>query len=239
MGGAMEHLEGDIQLQFLIAALQFVCLIDWHLRILIAVQQEQRWVVFIHVKHRAGELGQSLGFFRGISQQQLERRHADAEAVRGGLAEDTGQIAGAIVARDGLHVGRLFRVAAHRALERSHAVAGADQGRQMAAGGIARDADAIGVVAVFPGVRAQPANGAFAVVYQCWKFRHGTQAVINAGHGVAAFHQRRERHEIFAARAPCTAVYPYDEGRVLGRRQIEVQCQSVIIDLGVLQVRDL
>ena len=32
------------------------------------------------------------------------------------------------------------------------------------------------------------------------------------------------------------AVYPYDEGRVLGGRQIEVQCQGVIIDLGVLQV---
>ena len=118
------------------------------------------------MKHRAGELGQSLGFFRGISQQQLERRHADAEAVQGGLAEDTGQIAGAMVARDGLHVGRLFRVAAHRVpSSTSHAVAGADQGRQIAAGGIARDADAIGVVAVFPGVRAQPAEyRAFAVV---------------------------------------------------------------------------
>ena len=213
-------------------------LIDGHLRILIAVQQQQGWIVFIHVKHRAGELGQFLHLIRRISKQQLQCRHADAEAMRGGLAEDTGQVAGAVVARNRLDVGRLIGMPANGAFQGLYAVAGADERGEMAAGGIARDADAIRIVAVPGLIGTQPADGAFAVLDQRGKFRHRAQAIIDTGHRIAAFHQRREWHEILAACTPRSAVNPHDERRVLGGRQIEVQRQGVIIDLGVLQVRD-
>src|SRR5689334_18534060 len=42
MSCSVDHDERDIEAQFLVGALQFVRLVNWHLRILIAVQKHER-----------------------------------------------------------------------------------------------------------------------------------------------------------------------------------------------------
>ena len=134
VGGPMKDLEGHVQFQRPITAVQFVRLVDGHLRILIAMQQQERRIGSIHVKHRAGKLGQFLHLIGRIPKQQLQCRHAHTEAVRGGLAEDTGQVAGAVVARYRLYTGGLIAVTANGAFQFLDAIAGADERGKMAAG---------------------------------------------------------------------------------------------------------
>ena len=55
--GTVNHLEVDRQFVLLVDAMQLVRLIDWHLRILITVQQKQRRILRVDMKHRARQLG--------------------------------------------------------------------------------------------------------------------------------------------------------------------------------------
>lgn len=64
MRRAVNHAEGGIEAEFLIGALQFVSLVDRHLRILIAMQKEKGRIQSVHVGDRAGEGRQFRRLFR-------------------------------------------------------------------------------------------------------------------------------------------------------------------------------
>lgn len=62
--GAVEYFKPNRQIKPSVLAVQFVRLIDRHLRVLIAMHDKQWWVPGVHVRHRAGKLGQVwLGFW--------------------------------------------------------------------------------------------------------------------------------------------------------------------------------
>ena len=54
----MNDIEIHIQTQFFVDAFKLMGLVDRHLRIAVAVQQKQRWIISIDVGDRAGQCGQ-------------------------------------------------------------------------------------------------------------------------------------------------------------------------------------
>ena len=79
---AVHHYELNGSAGPLIRPRQFVGLVDRHLRILIAVQQQQRRVVFVDVKHRAGQMGELLFGVGLAAEQQLQGGDTDVQAIR-------------------------------------------------------------------------------------------------------------------------------------------------------------
>ena len=65
----MHHLQLHRSLCLLLHAEQFERLVDRHLRILIALEQEQRRVVHIHMKNGTGQAGQHRHVLRLGAQQ--------------------------------------------------------------------------------------------------------------------------------------------------------------------------
>jgi hypothetical protein len=100
--GSVDDYELHRQAGFLVGAAEFVCLVDRHLRVLVAVEEEQGRIVGIDVKDWAGEAGEIGNVFRLAAEQEIERRYADAEAVGSGLVEDRGEIRAAVKANDSL-----------------------------------------------------------------------------------------------------------------------------------------
>jgi hypothetical protein len=88
-----------------ISALQFVQLIDGHLPVLVAMQQQGRWVILADVKHRAGLSRKVWRFIGRITQQLAQRRLAHAQTKRCGLRQDSGEIAGTEPTDNRLHLG--------------------------------------------------------------------------------------------------------------------------------------
>ena len=86
-----------------------------------------------------GELCKFWNRRRQITQEKLERRFTDAQAVRRGLTENRFEVAGTVKRNNGRDVGRRIGIAGRKVLERFDAGTDADQGRQMTAGGGASD----------------------------------------------------------------------------------------------------
>ena len=68
MCSAVYDLEFHGQAQLFVPAMQLVCLIDGHLRVLIAVDQQQRRVRCVNVSHRAGQF-RKIRLLRRLSAQ--------------------------------------------------------------------------------------------------------------------------------------------------------------------------
>ena len=69
MLSAFDHIMVDRKFVFLVDRLQFMRLLRWHLRIGVAVDQPQRWVVLIDVRHRAGQ-SSDFRYVKWLSAQQ-------------------------------------------------------------------------------------------------------------------------------------------------------------------------
>ena len=85
----------------------------------------------------------------------------------------TDEVRGAVKVNNRLDAAGLLQVA-QVALQLLHAGGGAQQGDQVAAGRIARNADAVRVEVILGGVGPQPANGRLAVLDLCGE--HGVPA---------------------------------------------------------------
>src|SRR3989442_4017326 len=79
---AVHHLELNRGVNFSVSAVKFMRLVDGHLEILIAMQQEEGRIVPIHMEHGTGQPGQCRKLLRLAAEQEIERRHANLQAVR-------------------------------------------------------------------------------------------------------------------------------------------------------------
>ena len=66
MGTTVHIHEGDLAAFLLVHRLEFEGLIDRHLDILISVDEQQGWIVFVDMRHRTGEASQPRGFYPGV-----------------------------------------------------------------------------------------------------------------------------------------------------------------------------
>ena len=172
-------------------------LVDGHLWILVAVEEEHWGIVFVHVENGAGEAGE-IGDFVGLgAEEQVEGGFADTEAVGSGLVENRGEVGGAEEADDALDIGGLVAEIAEVAFKFAMAVGDADESGEMSARGRAGDNDLFGVDAEFLSVGAKVANGGFDVVNLRGKFRDGGESVINGGDGATEIDEVLERHFFF------------------------------------------
>lgn len=64
MRRAVNNTEAHVKAEFLVGALQFVSLIDRHLKIPIAMQKLKGRILAVHVSDRTGERRQLRGLFR-------------------------------------------------------------------------------------------------------------------------------------------------------------------------------
>ena len=92
VSAAIDDFERGGQPVLLVSADQLVGLVDRHLRVLVAVIDQQRRIARIDVKHGARQAGQLRLLFRLAAKQQFQRGHSDAEAVRRRLGQDRRQI---------------------------------------------------------------------------------------------------------------------------------------------------
>src|SRR6185437_1183735 len=81
MSSAVNDLQLNRSFRFPVCAPKLERLIDGHLRILIAVQQEKRRIMRIHVKGGTREPGERGNVVRLAAQQEVQRRHANLQAV--------------------------------------------------------------------------------------------------------------------------------------------------------------
>ena len=142
-----------------------------------------------------------------------------------GLA-DVEEIGWAEPVYDGLHTTGLLEVI-DGTFQFGSATGDAEQGDEMAAGGCAPGDEFVRVEVVFFGIRAEPADGSFAVVDLGGEFGFLTQAVSDLGDCVTVFQKAQSRARIvFAALHPCAAMNPDDEWEgffgFFGKVQIKV-----------------
>lgn len=102
-----------------------------------------------------------------------------------GMRDKGFEIGGAVVVADGLDAAGLIKVIAD--VKGFHLATGADKSGEVSACGATPDAEACGVDLVCRGVRAQPANGGFAVLDLRGENGMAAEAVVDAGDGVTAF----------------------------------------------------
>ncbi len=88
MRRAVDHFELHGRFHFLIRAEEFERLVDWHLGILVAVQQEQRRVVAINVEDGTGKPRERRRVRGLVAEQAFQRGDTDVQAMRGGLLEN-------------------------------------------------------------------------------------------------------------------------------------------------------
>src|SRR5437762_9058319 len=89
---AVDDLELNRSIHLLVGAAKFMRLVDGHWRILISVEQEQRRIISIYMKYRAGqprERGKIIGL---AAEQQLERGHTNTQAMRSRLLQNSREI---------------------------------------------------------------------------------------------------------------------------------------------------
>src|SRR4051812_23781424 len=61
---AVHDIELDVEAGLLVRALQFERLVDWHLRVLVAMDQEERGIVLVDVPDWTGQFGKFLRALR-------------------------------------------------------------------------------------------------------------------------------------------------------------------------------
>ncbi len=102
-----------------------------------------------------------------------------------GVRDEGFKIGGAEVVADGLDAAGLIEMIAD--VKGFHLAAGADECGEVPTCGTAPDAEACGVDLIRRGVRAQPADGSFAVFDLRGENGMAAQSVVDAGDGVTAF----------------------------------------------------
>jgi len=98
----MNNHEFRFQPLFLVSSLQFVRLIDGHLRILVAVKEQQRRISGSDMKDRARKLREIGHRIRFRAQEPFKRRDPHVDAVGSGLRQNRGQIRRTVITHDGL-----------------------------------------------------------------------------------------------------------------------------------------
>ena len=101
---AVKHFKLDGEPVLVIATVQFVRLIDRNLGVLVTMDQEERWILGVHVEDRAGKFGAFGVVFWLGPQQQLQCGNSNSQTVRRGLVEDRHEVGGAEEVDDGGHV---------------------------------------------------------------------------------------------------------------------------------------
>src|SRR4051794_1356432 len=92
MAAAVEDDRAAGELERLVAALELEGLVHRGLRVLVAVDQQQRGVAGVDVEHGAGQAREVRRLVRLRAQQQLKGGDANAEPVRRRLGEDGRQV---------------------------------------------------------------------------------------------------------------------------------------------------
>ena len=82
MTGAVDDFEFNRGFHAAVGAVQFVRLINRHLRILVSMQKKERRIKSIHMKDRAGKTSQFDNVRRLTTQQQLQCGNTDLQSVR-------------------------------------------------------------------------------------------------------------------------------------------------------------
>ena len=234
--GAGDDDELHRQPGLLVGGGEFPGLLGRHLRIGVAVDEEQRRIVRVDVLDGAGEFCQ-VGLFRGLAaEEELQGGHAHAQAVLGALAEDGHEIRRAEEADDALHIAALIQVATHGAFEFLVPIGDTDERGEVSAGGTAGDDDLPGIDAQLGLVGAEVADGGLDVVRLGGELRLGGEPVIDAGHGEAGGDQAAEREFGFRAGTPGAAMDIDDEGRMGRGRKVEVEVERQVVNAGVFDV---
>ena len=122
-------------------------------------------------------------FVRLSPEQKLQRRHAHAQAVRRGLAEDRLQIRRAEETHDRLHVGTLIHVRAQFAFQFRVAVGSGRERREMPARRTSGDSEALWIESVFRRTCAQKADCRLDVVHLRGEWRDRRKPVVHTRHG--------------------------------------------------------
>ena len=92
MSGAVDDFKVNYDPRILCSTMQLMRLIDGHLRILVTVQQQERWIQRIDVKNRAAEMRKLGLVFDQTAEQQVESRFANVQSAWRGLRQDAGQV---------------------------------------------------------------------------------------------------------------------------------------------------
>lgn len=195
------------------ARVKATALFDGDLRVGVAVEDQERRVVGGNLIKGAGGTGEVGPVAHDAAEEQ--------RAV--GLGEVGIGFAGAgDVGRHGEEVAGAVEI--DHALDAAGGLlvhgggGGADQCRDVAAGGAAGDGDAARVEAVGGGVFAQPADGGARVFELGRPTGNREQADVEAGDGVALGGEPRERAVALGAAFPAAAVHPDDDGERILRQ---------------------
>lgn len=181
---AVDDVELDWPSGALIATVEFMGLVDWHLRVLIAVQQEQGRISLIEMGDRARPSRDVGPFVRLPAQQKLQRRNAHAQTMRRGLVQNRLKIGRSIEGHDRPDRGRSVVVISDRPFK--DLAGDSDQCSEMSTGGSSGDGDALRVNLESLGVRPQKPDGRFDVVHLRWMRRDGTQPIVDTCDSEAA-----------------------------------------------------
>src|SRR4029453_9482497 len=100
MDGSRDHYELYRQLRLFISGREFSGLLRRHLRVGVAVNQKQRRIVCINMKHRTRQPSEIGLLRRGPAKQELQSRQAHLHSRLSTLAEDARQIRSAVEAHD-------------------------------------------------------------------------------------------------------------------------------------------
>ena len=232
MDAAVDGLELNQALGLPVSRLKGARLLEWRLWVLVAVDQEQGRILGIHMEYGAGKAGE---FRRGIglgTEEKLQGRDADGEAVGRGLLENGGEVRHSEKAQDGVNVRGLIGQS-DGAFKFAMAVGDADERGEMSSGGGSGDGDLVGVDTQFFRVGTQEANGGLDVVDLGGKPCGGGEAVIDAGNGIALGDELAEGHVFAGTGTPGAAVDPDDDLRPAGVwGQMQVESKGVSIHFG-------
>lgn len=138
---AVDYFELNRRLHLLASGVQFLRLIDWHLRVLISVKQKQGRIVTIDMEDRAGEASERENVGGLAAEQEFERWNANLQTVGSGLAEDRREVRCAVEADDALHVRTLRAVAADVSFEFRVSIGNTNERGEMSASRVARNYD--------------------------------------------------------------------------------------------------
>ena len=153
-------------------------------------------------------------------------------AVVGRFGVVAGEVRGAEPIDAALDGAGLLEVRAH--VEIAHMAGDGEQGGEVAAGAGAPRGDFLRVVAVLGGVRAQPADGGFAILDLRGEDGVLAEPILDAGDGDAFLEQGLAGRVGLAAGVPAAAVDPDDQGTggLRGEVEIEPLPGVAVLDVG-------
>ncbi len=207
----------------------------------VAMDEEEGWGGLGDMEEGGGEAGEVVFFGEGSAEEEADGFGGGffvGFSFLGGLEKEVG---GAEVGADRLD-GAGGVLVSEGTFELGVSGGGGEEGDEVASGGGAPDADAVGVDIVLGGVLAEVADGGLAVVDLSGEGVGAGEAVVGGGDGEAGFEKAGLAGEdFFVSVFPSSAVDPQDEGE-LGGGLVgaggEVEVESVA-DVAVFDVGDV